>query len=146
MAKHFTLPGRIYFAVIGPGPAKRLTLRTLELLRKADLIVHDDLVPDDVLELIAPHVAVQKIATDLASGRHSFEDVRRRMVEAAKNGQCVVRLMFGGSLSEPETQREITNLHQAGIEAEFLAGTLSAAAAAEGSKGSFVSMTNELAS
>ena len=145
MAKHFTLPGRIYFAVIGPGPAKRLTLRTLELLRKADLIVHDDLVPVDVLELIAPHIAVQRIATDLASGPRSFEDVRRRMVEAAKNGLCVVRLMFGGSLSEPDTQREITTLRQAGIEAEFLAGTLSGAAAAEGSQGSFLPMTNELA-
>ena len=43
MANHFRLPGKIYFTAIGPGPAKQLTLRTLELLRGAYLVVHDDL-------------------------------------------------------------------------------------------------------
>lgn len=123
MASHFTLPGKVYFTAIGPGPAKRLTLRTLELLRGADLIVHDDLVPEDVLELIPPHVAVQKLG-------NALEEVHRRMSEAAQNGQYVVRLMFSGPLSTSEPQREIAALRQAGIEAELVPSDCSATAEA----------------
>jgi uroporphyrin-III C-methyltransferase len=123
MANHFRLPGKIYFTAIGPDPAKQLTLRTLELLRGADLVVHDDLVPEDVLELIPAHVAVQRIGKEFESNPRADEGLQRRMVEAARNGQRVVRLMFGGQPSDRETQREITNLHHAGVEAEVLLGT-----------------------
>lgn len=123
MANHFRLPGKIYFTAIGPGPAKQLTLRTLELLRGADLVVHDDLVPEDVLELIPPHVAVQRIGKEFESNPRAHEGLQRRMVEAAQNGQRVVRLVFGSQPSDAETQREITTLRHAAVEAEVLLGT-----------------------
>lgn len=136
MANHFRLPGKIYFTAIGPGPAKQLTLRTLELLRGADLVVHDDLVPEDVLELIPPHVAVQRIGRDFESNPRAHEGLQRRMAEAAQNGQRVVRLMFGGQPSDAATQREITTLCHAGVEAEVLLGTTPATGDAHASNSS----------
>jgi len=136
MTSHFTLPGKIYFTAIGPGPTKRLTLRTLELLRKADLVVHDEQVPADVLELIPPHVAVRRLAKELEQTARACEEIQRRMVEAAQNGQCVVRLIFGAIPSDPETQREITTLHEAGIAAEMLPAIASATAEASSSRNS----------
>ena len=126
MAKHFRLPGKIYFTAIGPGPAKQLTLRSLELLRGADLVVHDDLVPEDVLELIPPQVAVQRIGKEFESNPRAHERLQRSMVEAAQNGQRVVRLMFDGQTSDAATQREMTTLCHAGVEAEVLLGTMPA--------------------
>ena len=102
MTSHFTLPGKIHLTAIGPGPAKRLTLRTLELLRRADLVVHDDQVPSDVLELVPPHVAVLRMTKELEPNTRTSEEIQRRMAEAARNGQCVVRLIFDGSASDRE--------------------------------------------
>jgi siroheme synthase len=130
MASRFTLPGKIYLTAIGPGPAKRLTLRTLELLRRADLIVHDDQVPSDVLELVPPHVAVLRMTKEPGTNSRTHEEIQRRMAEAARNGQCVVRLIFGGIPSDRDAQREIIILRERGIEAELLAGTPWAAAEA----------------
>ena len=123
MASHFTLPGKVYFTAIGPGPAKRLTLRTLELLRRADLVVHDDRVPEDVLELIPPHVAVVRTGNNTEPNGRPHEEIQRRMAEAAKNGQSVLRLIFEAIPSDPGARREITTLRQAGIEAEIVPGT-----------------------
>ena len=123
MASHFTLPGKVYLTAIGPGPAKRLTLRTLELLRRADLIVHDDQVPSDVLELVPPHAAVLRMTKELGANSRTHGEIQRRIAEAARNGQCVVRLIFGGIPSDRDAQREIIILRERGIEAELLAGT-----------------------
>ena len=124
MASHFTLPGKVYLTAIGPGPAKRLTLRTLELLRRADLVVHDGQVPEDVLELVPPHVAVVRMTQELESNARTCEEIRRRMAEGVRKGQCVVRLIFAGIPSDRDAQQEITTLREAGIEAEFLPGIL----------------------
>ena len=123
MANHFTLPGKVYFTAIGPGPAKRLTLRTLELLRRADLVVHDDRVPEDVLELIPPHVAVLKMGNAAEPDARPHEGIQRRMAEAAKNGQSVVRLIVASIPGDPHTEHELTILRRAGIEAEILPPT-----------------------
>jgi uroporphyrin-III C-methyltransferase len=136
MANHFRLPGKIYFTAIGPGAAKQLTLRTLELLRGADLVVHDDVVPEDVLELIPARVAVQRIGKEFESNPLAREGLQRRMVEAAQNGQRVVRLMFGGQPSDAATQREITTLRHAGVEADVLLGTTPATGDADASNSS----------
>ena len=136
MTNHFALPGKIYFAAIGPGPTKRLSLRTLELLRRADLVVHDVGWYLVVLEFIPPHAAVRRLAKELQPTARSCEEIQRRMVEAAQNGQCVVRLIFGANPSDPKTQREITALHEAGIAAELLPAIASATAEASPSRNS----------
>src|SRR5208282_5218188 len=48
----YSLPGKVYLAGAGPGSATLLTVRALEVLRAADLVLHDDLVSDDVLACI----------------------------------------------------------------------------------------------
>lgn len=93
------------------------------MLRGADLVMDNDRVPEDVLELIPPHVAVQKIGKEFESNPQAHQGLQRRMVEAAQNGLRVVRLMFGGQPSDAATQREITTRCHAGVEAEVLPGT-----------------------
>jgi len=60
---------------------------------------------------------------ELGPNNPTHEEIQRRMAEAARNGQCVVRLIFGGIPSDRDAQREIIILRERGIEAELLAGT-----------------------
>jgi siroheme synthase len=60
---------------------------------------------------------------ELGSNSRTHVEIQRRMTEAARNGQCVVRLIFGGIPSDRDAQREIIILRERGIEAELLAGT-----------------------
>jgi siroheme synthase len=60
---------------------------------------------------------------ELGADSRTHDEIQRRMAEAARNGQCVVRLIFGGIPSDRDAQREIIILRERGIEAELLAGT-----------------------
>jgi hypothetical protein len=57
----YTISGKVYLAGAGPGSAKLLTLGVAELLKEADVVLHDDLVLSEVLALIPAHTAVHNV-------------------------------------------------------------------------------------
>ena len=126
----YALPGKVYLVGAGPGSAKLLTLRALEALQEADLVLHDDLVSDDVLARIPGHTAVLSVGKRCAQKKTSQEEIHRRMIGAARNGKTVVRLKGGDPLIFGRTQDEIRALRQAGIPFEIIPGITAAAAAA----------------
>src|SRR5271166_1411016 len=79
----------------GPGNAGYLTLRAVECLARADLVLYDKLVPAQMLEH-APPTAERICVTELAE-RHveRYVPVHRTLVEAARQGKRVVRLKGG---------------------------------------------------
>ncbi len=130
MAMHFALPGRVYLVGAGPGSAKLLTLRALEVLRMADIVLHDDLVSDDVLAAIPAHISIHNVGKRCGAKRNSQEEINLRMIAAAQSGQTVVRLKGGDPLIFGRTQEEITALREAQIDFEVVPGITAAAAAA----------------
>jgi siroheme synthase len=130
MTRHFTLPGKVYLTGAGPVSAKLLTARTLEILQRADLVLHDDLVPADVLALVPAHTSVQNVGKRFARKKATQEEILARMIDAAQRGQTVVRLKGGDPQTFERTQEEIVALREAGIEFEIVLGTTAAAAAA----------------
>lgn len=103
--------GKVYIVGAGPGNPKLLTLRALEVLREADLIIYDRLVGEEILKLIPE--GAEKIYAGKSPREHMLtqEEINRLMVKAAMEGKIVVRLKGGDPFL----------FGRGGEEAEFLA-------------------------
>ena len=75
----------------GPGDPKLLTLKAVEVLKEADVVVYDRLVSDSIL-VFAPEDA-QKIYVGKSSDKHelSQEKINELLVDLALDGKKVVR-------------------------------------------------------
>jgi uroporphyrinogen III methyltransferase/synthase len=87
--------GRVYLVGAGPGGSGLITLKGLEHLRKAEVIVYDRLIDDSMLEE-AP-AGAEKIYVGKGRGCHAMEqkEINLLMVSKAREGKMVVRLKGG---------------------------------------------------
>jgi uroporphyrinogen III methyltransferase/synthase len=120
----------VYLVGAGPGNAELLTLRGAQCLARADLVLYDRLVPARLLTF-APASAEKVCVTDLAAshperGPHVLE----RMIAAARQGRCVVRLKGGDPLVFGRGGEEAEALHREGIPFEIVPGVTAALGAA----------------
>ena len=89
------LAGEVALVGAGPGDVGLLTLAAAKLIGDCDVIVHDALVSDDVMEIAA--AAVDKISVGKRGGKASAkqQDICELLVRLAKDGKRVVRLKGG---------------------------------------------------
>jgi uroporphyrin-III C-methyltransferase/precorrin-2 dehydrogenase/sirohydrochlorin ferrochelatase len=121
--------GHVTLVGAGPGAADLLTLRALRAIEAADVLVHDDLVPADIL-MLAPRARL--IAAGKRKGRHSMPQTRINalLVALGRRGLRVVRLKAGDPLVFGRAGEEIAALRAAGIAHDIVPGVTSALAAA----------------
>jgi uroporphyrin-III C-methyltransferase/precorrin-2 dehydrogenase/sirohydrochlorin ferrochelatase len=122
--------GIVHLIGAGPGAADLLTLRAQRLLQEADVIVHDQLVPDAVIEMgrrDAPRISVGK-----AKGHHSFTQaqINALLIRLAGEGKRVARLKSGDPMVFGRAGEEIAALRKAGIAYAIVPGVSAALAAA----------------
>jgi uroporphyrin-III C-methyltransferase len=122
--------GRVTLVGAGPGDPELWTLRALNRLRAADLVLYDALIDADALRQTtdAPCFCVGKRA-----GRASVkqETINRLMIRAARRGKHVVRLKGGDPFVFGRGAEEALALAMAGIRYEVVPGVTTAVAAAE---------------
>jgi uroporphyrinogen III methyltransferase/synthase len=122
--------GRVYLVGAGPGDPELITLRGVECLHRADLVLYDYLVNPQVLE----HSS--RKAELVCLGRHGYgrimsqTAVNELMVTAARSGKTVVRLKGGDPAIFARAAEEIAALTRAGIDFEVVPGITAALAAA----------------
>jgi uroporphyrin-III C-methyltransferase len=125
-------PGTVAIVGAGPGSRQLLTLRALDRIQRADVILHDALVEPEVLGLALPDTEVVNVGRR-ARGvvREAPEDERRvaLMLERARDGKRVVRLHAGDALVFGRGGEEIDALTQAGIPWEVVPGVSAVVAA-----------------
>lgn len=124
------MPGKVYIVGAGPGAAELLTLRAASLLRAAEVVLHDDLVPQEILDLVSP--AAEIVNVGKRCGRHgtSQEQINALMVQYARQRDTVVRLKSGDPSIFGRLGEELDALREAGIAFEIVPGITAATAAA----------------
>jgi uroporphyrin-III C-methyltransferase len=122
--------GKVYLVGAGPGDPELLTIKALRLLRIADVVLHDDLVGQEILDLIPPAAKVQNVGKRAGSKAIRQEEINFLLVTLAASGQQVVRLKCGDPLIFGRAGEEIAALRRANIEYEIVPGVTSALGAA----------------
>ena len=121
--------GKVYLVGAGPGAADLITVRGAKLLEQADIVFHDALVDPDMLKLCPQAIQepVGKRCGKLSSAQHF---INKRLIDAAKKYQIIVRLKGGDPMMFGRADEEIQALKQAGIEVEVVPGITAALAGA----------------
>jgi uroporphyrin-III C-methyltransferase/precorrin-2 dehydrogenase/sirohydrochlorin ferrochelatase len=122
--------GIVWLIGAGPGAEDLLTLRAQRLLQEADVIVHDQLVPDVVIDM--GRRDAERISVGKKSGHHSFTQaqINALIVRLASEGKRVARLKGGDPMVFGRAGEEIAALRKAGIAYTIVPGVSAALAAA----------------
>lgn len=122
--------GRVYLVGAGPGDPGLITLRGVECLRRADLVLYDYLVNPQVLEHAAPQAELVCLGSHAQGRIWPQEEVNLRMVAEAGAGKTVVRLKGGDPAVFARSAEELAALAQARIDFEIVPGITAALASA----------------
>jgi uroporphyrin-III C-methyltransferase len=120
--------GTVYLVGAGPGASDLLTVRAVRLLGEADIVLHDALVPDEVLLLIkkAQKISVGKRCGSRSTAQHF---INKRLLDAAREHRIVVRLKGGDPMLFGRAHEEIDFLKRNNIRFEIVPGVTAALAA-----------------
>jgi uroporphyrin-III C-methyltransferase/precorrin-2 dehydrogenase/sirohydrochlorin ferrochelatase len=121
--------GEVVLVGAGPGDPELLTLKGLRALQDADIILHDRLVSDAVLDL-ARRDATRINVGKLPGGSASQAGINALMIEHAGQGKRVVRLKGGDPLIFGRGGEELEVLARAGIPFSVIPGITAASGAA----------------
>ena len=126
--------GVVWLVGAGPGDPDLLTIKALNALRAADVVVHDGLVSEAILDLIP--AATRRINVVKRKSRHSYPqpEIERMLIAFALEGLTVVRLKGGDPFVFGRGGEELEACRAAGIECHVVPG-ISAALAAAASAG-----------
>lgn len=122
--------GRVAFVGAGPGAADLITRRGADMLRRAAVVVHDTLVPAEVLAVATPDARLVCIAPPQPGGPDAGTATGLLLVELAGQGGLVVRLKGGDPTVFARLAEELAPLRRAGIAVEIVPGVTAALAAA----------------
>src|SRR6202158_742047 len=114
----------------GPGDVDLLTLRAVERLRAADVILYDDLAGDEILAFARPDAELIAVGKRAGHPSPKQREVSRLMIGYAQLGKRVVRVKSGDPSIFARADEEISAARAAGVPIEIVPGITTATAAA----------------
>jgi uroporphyrinogen III methyltransferase / synthase len=119
----------VYLVGAGPGDPGLMTVRALELIAAADVIIHDRLIPERALAGARPDAERLYAGKEGGGPSVSQEEIERLLVEHGAAGRTVVRLKGGDPFVFGRGGEEAEALREAGIAFEVVPGVTAGVAA-----------------
>ncbi len=121
-------PGTVALVGGGPGDPGLITVRGLELLRRADVVVHDRLIGNELLMEARSDAALIDVGKGPGHAPLAQEEINRLLIDYAIEGNTVVRLKGGDPFVFGRGSEELAACQQAGIPVRVVPGVSSALA------------------
>jgi uroporphyrin-III C-methyltransferase/precorrin-2 dehydrogenase/sirohydrochlorin ferrochelatase len=122
--------GIVHLVGAGPGEPELLTLKARRLLHEADVVVHDRLVPQAILDLAQREATIIEVGKTPYGRSWQQSDINALLVKHAAGGAKVVRLKGGDPAVFGRLDEEVEALEAAGILWSIVPGVTAASAAA----------------
>jgi uroporphyrin-III C-methyltransferase len=116
------LKGKVIIVGAGPGDPGLITVKGLEALRRADVVIYDRLIPRGLLKGVKP--GCELIYAGKQPGRHELEqdEINELLVDRASRGLLVVRLKGGDPYTFGRGEEECEYVVSRGLECEVVPG------------------------
>ncbi len=123
------MSGIVHLVGAGPGDPGLLTVRAVELLEQADVVLYDRLIPPEALAHAGAGAEIVYVGKEGEGPQFPQEDTHRLLLEHARAGKRVVRLKGGDPFVFGRGGEEALVLHEAGIPFEVVPGVTAGVAA-----------------
>ncbi|MFC4450675.1 uroporphyrinogen-III C-methyltransferase [Halorussus aquaticus] len=120
--------GTVSLVGAGPGDPELLTVKARRLLDEADVVFHDNLVGDELVESVPDCTTVENVGKRPGGDRTPQAEINDMLVREARAGRDVVRLKGGDPTLFGRGGEEAEYLARHGVPFEFVPGVTSAVA------------------
>jgi uroporphyrin-III C-methyltransferase/precorrin-2 dehydrogenase/sirohydrochlorin ferrochelatase len=107
--------GSVTLVGAGPGDPDLLTVKALRVLQDADIVFYDELVSPEILDRIRRDASRVPVGRRVGRPGIGQDAINKRLIDAAKSGQRVVRLKGGDAFVFGRGGEEVEALRQAGV-------------------------------
>ena len=119
------MTGKVYLVGAGPGDSKLITLRAVELIKKADVVLYDRLVSKKILSMIPKRAVSIYVGRAVGDDTTHQDSTNELMVKYAKLKKSVVRLKGGDPIIFGRGGEEAEFLKSFNVKYEIIPGITS---------------------